>query len=234
MSDLFVMITKREHGSIATEHDQLYPGLESDGSVHFGRYDGAVTGPIAIRSASWTRRVMSLRRLNLEVSETTDWRLFGLSLYLTDARIVIVVDKPVDAATKRVGHLRYPWLHSVGYRPRQGLLYECELIVGMEQSQEGSEMPSNLMLRLVLDRHVDSAELAREIVHRLARHHLARGTLPASVVPAFQVLLDPPRLADPGKGRHATYWFGAFKHWPTGTEYILGEPEQGTWRGSRL
>ncbi|MER7251608.1 hypothetical protein [Kribbella sp. NPDC000426] len=234
MSDLFGMITQQVHGSIATRYDQLYPGLEADGSVHFSSYDGAVAGPIAIRGATWSRELMSLDSLNLRVSQATDWRYFDVSLYVTDARIVIVVDKPIDARTKWVGHLRYPWLHSVGYRPRQGILYDCELVLGMEQLQEGREMPTDCTLRLLLDRHDDSAELAREIVRRLARHHLGRGTLPASAVPEFQVLLDPPRLPDPTKGTHATYWLGAFKHCPTGTEYVRGQPEQGIWRGSKV
>jgi len=229
MSDLFSMITKRVHGSIATEYDQLYPGLEADGSVHFTSYDGEVAGPIPVRGVSWVRALLSLNGLNLRVVRETDWRHFDACLYLTDARLVVIVDKPADARTKWVGHLRYPWIHSVGYR--SSFLNESELVVGMEQVG-GAEMPTDCTLRFLLDRHDDSAELARRIVRRVARHHLARGTLPLSAVPGFQVLLDPPRLADPKNGDHATYWLGAFKHYPAGTEYVRGEPEQGTWYGS--
>jgi hypothetical protein len=229
--DLFAMITKQVHGSIATKYDQLYPGLEADGSVHFTSYDGEVAGPIAVRGVSWIRALMSLNGFNLRVSQETDWRYFDASLYLTDARIVVIVDKPVDARTKWVGHLRYPWIHSVGYRPQQSFLNECELVVGMEQNGGSEEMPTDCTLRFLLDRHDDSGELARQIVRRLAKHHLERGSLPSSAVPGFQVLLDPPRLADPKKGDHATYWLGAFKHYPAGTEYVRGDPEQGTWLG---
>jgi hypothetical protein len=101
----------------------------------------------------------------------------------------------------------------------------------MEQLEGGAEMPTDCTLRFLLDRYDDSGELARQIVRRLAQHHLGRGTLPATAVPGFQVLLDPPRLADPKKGDHATYWLGAFKHYPGGTEYIRGDPEGGTWLG---
>ena len=221
MPELFGMITKQVHGSIATKYDQLYPGLEADGSVHFTSYDGEVAGPIAVRGVSWIRALMSLNGFDLRVSQETDWRHFGADLYLTDARIVVIVDEPVDARTKWVGHLRY----------RSSFLNESELVVGMEQVEGGAEMPTDCTLRFLLDRHDDSGELAREIVRRVARHHLARGTLPSSAVPGFQVLLDPPRLADPKKGDHATYLLGAFKHYPAGTEYVRGEPEQGTWVG---
>jgi hypothetical protein len=101
----------------------------------------------------------------------------------------------------------------------------------MEQLEGSAEMPTDCTLRFLLDRHDDSGELARQIVRRLAQHHLGRGTLPAMAVPNFQVLLDPPRLADPKKGDHATYSLGAFKHDPGGTEYIRGDPEGGIWLG---
>ncbi|WP_405059200.1 hypothetical protein OG474_41645 [Kribbella sp. NBC_01505] len=232
MAGLFGMMAKQVHGSIATKYDQMYPGLDADGSVHFAEYDGEVVGPIAVRGVSWIRARMSLNGFNLRVNQETDWRYFDVSLYLTDARLVVVVDKPIDARTRRVGHLRYPWIHSVGYRPRQSFLNECELVVGMEQPEGGAEMPIDCTLRFLLNRTDDSAELARQIVRRLAGHHLARGTLPPTAIPGFEQLLDPPHLPDPKKGDHATYWFGAYKHYPAGAEYIFGEPEAGTWRGT--
>lgn len=233
MPDFFGMMTRQVHGSIATQHDLHYPGLEADGSVYFSAYDGRVAGPITVRGASWQRALMSLNGFNLSVIHDTEWRYFDVSIYVTDARIVVVVDKPVDARTRWVGHLRYPWIHSVGYRPKQGFLHECELVIGMEQVQEGHELPADFTLRLLLDRRDDSGELARQIVRRLARHHLGRGTLPEPVAAEFQILLDPPRLEDPPRGDHATYWLGAFKHYPAGAEYTCGKREQGTWLHTR-
>ena len=231
--ELFLMMTKQVHGSIEKWYDQIYPGLRSDGSLHFSEHDGEVTGPIAVKGASWTRELMSLNGFNLGVRKETDWRYFDISVYLTDARIVVSVDKPVDARTKWVGHVRYPWVNSVGYRRKQSFLNECELLIGMEQVPNGGadEMPTDCTLRFLLDLQVDSGDLARQIVQRIARHHLNRGTLPESAVLGFQALLDPPRLPTPRKGDHATYWMGAFKHYPEGTEYVVGKPEQGDWHG---
>jgi hypothetical protein len=112
------------------------------------------------------------------------------------------------------------------------VLYDCELIVCIEQQVDGpEEMPVAFTLKLLLDQQDDSAQLARQIVQRIAQHHLDRGSLPESAVQGFKELLDPPRLPDPPNGDHAIYPMGACKYYPYGTEYVIGSPEQGNWFG---
>lgn len=228
----FIMMQRHPYGGNERYSDQKSPNLDADGAVHFTEFDGEVLGPIPIRGASWTKELMSLDGFTIRVQKETEWRIFGISLYLTQSRLVLAVDKPVDATSRMAGQLRYPWVNSVGFRPRQSFLYDCELIVCIEQEVDGpEELPVAFTLKLLMDQQDDSGHLAQQIVQRIAQHHLDRGLLPESAVPGFKELLDPPRLPDPPKGDHAVYPMGACKYYPYGTEYVVGSPEQGAWFG---
>jgi hypothetical protein len=71
------------------------------------------------------------------------------------------------------------------------------------------------------------------VVGRLARHHLARGDLPAAAVREFEKLRDAVPLPDPVKGSHSTYAIPAFKPFPCGVDYTDGLQES-QWLGPIL
>lgn len=148
-----------------------------------------------------------------------------------DARpdtLVYLRVRDVDA----VGHVRYPWIGSVAFRPRQSFLNDCELVVqGRQDSEEAAGGTAYYGLTMILDRGTDSGELAQRLVRRPAGHHLDHGMLPSSARPLFEALRDPPRLPAPDKGDHATYALPAFKSYPEGVEYLLDRPVGGTWTG---
>ncbi|MFB8773342.1 CHAT domain-containing protein [Streptomyces broussonetiae] len=226
----FAMMSWHTHAA-AELSDRLHPRFGQDGRLLLTSYDGEASEPVPVRSAVWTRENVDLS--DLSMSSTTEWRLHGLSLHLTDARLVLVADKPDTRSRTLAGHIRHPWISSVAFRPKQSFLNDCELVIQCQQDTEHGTVTS-YRLALLLDRATDSAELAQCLVRRLARHHLNRGVLPNSARPPFETLCDAPRLPAPDRGDHAVYDLPAFKNYPEGVEYLLNQPVEGTWIGPGL
>lgn len=227
----FMMMKKYAPDGAGSREDVLHPRLEPDGQVRFTPFDGEVVGPVPVRGAVWTREDLDLAAFRS--ARSTEWRIFGLRLYVTAARLVLVADKPDAAARRIAGHVRYPWVTSIGFRPKQSFLNDCEVVV--ETQQEGTETTfTTHRLTLRFDDATDSGRLARLLVQQLASHHLADGTLPTSVRQGFEALRDAPVLPPPRKGKHATYRPPAFKCYPYGAEHLLGRPPEGAWIGAGL
>ncbi|MFG2981823.1 CHAT domain-containing protein [Streptomyces sp. NPDC048258] len=208
-------------------HTRFHP----DGRIRFSSFDGEVRGPIPVRGAWWTKETLDFA--SFRSTTETEWRLFGLSLYVTEARLVLVADEPDAEGRRLAGHIRYPWANSIGFRPKQSFLNDCEMVVEVQQDgADGND--SYYQLTLLFERDTDSGELARHLVRRLAAHHLDRGMLPDSVRAEFEALRDAPALPPPRKGEHAMYRPAAFKRYPYGAEYLLGRPVEDTWLGPGL
>ncbi|MGW1225063.1 CHAT domain-containing protein [Streptomyces sp. NPDC002530] len=211
--------------------DRLHPRFGRNGRLLFTPYDGEPAAPVAVRVAVWKKERLRLSALSM--STETAWRVRGAGLHLTDARLVLVVDEPDSRGRTLAGHIRYPWITTVAYRPKQSFLNDCELVVVCQQDSDPDTVEFS-RLTLVLPPEADSADLARRLVRRLARHHLDHGGVPAVTRPRFEALLDPPRLPLPEKGGHASYYLPAFKNYPEGVEYLDGRPAAGTWLGPGL
>ncbi|WP_419703226.1 hypothetical protein [Promicromonospora sp. NFX87] len=210
--------------------DRLSPNVLADGEIQFDDTDGQVLGPIPVRLARW--EIATFNPEQLSVRRETEWRIRGFNLLVTDARLVLVAHKPEKDSRRFAGHLRYPWITSIGFRPKQSFLNDCELVVGTQQEIAADVHYFN-ELTLTLHNEADSGELAQALVRRLARHHLDRGTLPDAVVAEFEVLREAERLPDPEKGSHAWYYPPAFKSYPYGVGYS-DQQDENTWRGPRL
>jgi hypothetical protein len=199
--------------------DLRNPRFLPDSRLRRSTFDGEVAGPVVLRAARYNTE--PFHALN-----TCEWRFMRSRLFLTDARLVVLVDKRDRQGRRFAGHIRYPWISAVGFRPQQGILDECELLIEIHQDDVGPRR-----LTLLLQKDTDSGELAQQLVRRIAGHHLDHGELPDAVVPSFEALRDAPRLLAPIKGQHATYWLDAYKSFPYGTEYVLDRPVEGTWIG---
>ncbi|MFD7865705.1 CHAT domain-containing protein [Streptomyces sp. NPDC059783] len=225
------MMMSRHTADGAGLSDRLHPRFGPERRLLLTAYDGEPPAPVPVRVASWKKERFHLDALRM--SSETEWRVHGVGLHLTDARLVVVVDKPDSRGRTLAGHIRYPWITTVSYRPKQSFLNDCELVVVCQQDN-GPDEVDFYRLTLVLPPEADSGDLARRLVRRLARHHLDHGGLPAAARPRFEALLEPPRLPDPDKGRHASYFLPAFKTYPEGVEYLGGGPAEGTWLGPDL
>ncbi|THA60169.1 CHAT domain-containing protein [Streptomyces sp. A0958] len=226
----FMMMSRHTHDEAGLP-DRLHPRFGPDGRLLLTPYDGEASAPVPVRTATWTRESFDFSALS--TSSETEWRVHGVSLHLTDARLVLVVDKPDAQGRTLAGHIRYPWISTVAFRPKQSFLNDCELVVHCQQDT-GPDTTDFYRLTLLLNRETDSEALARHLVRRLAQHHVSNGELPSIARPLFEALRDPPHLPAPDKGAHATYGLPAFKTYPEGVEYVSGQPVEGTWIGPAL
>ncbi|MFE0364698.1 CHAT domain-containing protein [Streptomyces griseoaurantiacus] len=230
--DSFIMLSRHTFGEESVS-DRLHPRFGADGRLLLTSYDGEAYGPVPVRMAEWRKEDFDTGEFRM--NSTTEWRQHRLSLQLTDARLVLTVDRPDAQGRTLAGHIRYPWISAVGFRPKQSFLHDCELVVQCQQDTEGTDIGATFYrLVLLLDREADSAGLAQHLVRRLARHHLAHASLPTALRPSFEALRTAPLLPTPAKGDHATYFLPAFKSYPEGAEYVLGAPVEGTWLGPKV
>ncbi|WP_410663473.1 hypothetical protein [Amycolatopsis sp. lyj-84] len=227
--DQFRMLARHTHDQQG-KGDRLSPNVLPDGGVELHAADGQVAARVAVRGASWEIDTFDVMRLSTRTE--TEWRVSGLRLFVTDTRLILLADKPLKDGRRFAGHLRYPWISSVGYRPKQSVLNDCELVLSTQQDLSEDLTYFNRLV-LVLSSDIDSGRLAREVVGRLARHHLARGGLPAAVVSEFEKLRDAEPLPDPVKGSHATYFIPAFKPYPYGVDYT-DHSQESQWLGPNL
>ncbi|MFD1044524.1 hypothetical protein ACFQ1S_02420 [Kibdelosporangium lantanae] len=227
--DQFRMLGRHTHDQQGL-NDRLSPNVLPDGGVELHTTDGNVTTRVAVRGASWNIDTFDVVRLSAHTE--TEWRVHGMSLFITDTRLILLADKPLKDGRRFAGHLRYPWISSVGFRPKQSFLNDCELVVTTQQDMSEDLTYFNRLV-LVLPTETDSGRLATELVHKLARHHLTHGNLPARTIPEFEKLTNAERLEDPAKGSHATYAIPAFKPYPYGVDYT-DTSQENQWLGPNL
>ncbi|MDX3214076.1 CHAT domain-containing protein [Streptomyces sp. ME02-6991-2B] len=228
--DPFMMMSRHTHDGAGLS-DRLHPRFDRNGRLLFTSYDGDPSSPVPVRMAKWAKEKFDFSAM--VTSSETEWRVHDVSLRLTDTRLVLVADRPDAQGRTLAGHIRYPWISTVAFRPKQSFLNDCELVIQCQQDT-GSDSTDFYRLTLLLPRETDSGDLARHLVRRLARHHLTHGNLPDTVRPRFEPLRDPPHLPLPAKGDHASYYLPAFKTYPEGVEYLDGRPAEGTWIGPDL
>lgn len=235
----FGLLARREAGSFDRLYDRCFPSRFADGAIAFGPNDGRVSGPITVEGALWRSAPIADLRFPLP----TQWRLFSVtgglrkrrtvSLYVTDSRLVLAVNNPPSAEHPDdllLGHIRYPWITGVSFRPKQRWLYDCELVIGMQQAMEAEPREHReFQLELMLDEGVDSGALARDIAQRLARHRLTFDDLPPRAREAFEAMSHCERLADPARGDHSTYWTQAFMPYPYGSDEAGDGDILGSW-----
>jgi len=210
------------------EDGRLYPlPDEQKGSVRMEQWDGEplrLTGSALViqelRSGKW-RTLQRLRDVKLD-------------LLITDSRLVVSCSKfdkgggwigfggggvvlalaangvsKARAAHRRhgkllVGHVRYPWLRCVGYKPKAGWGSSEEIRLGVvARSRDGERQ--ELFLNIALPKNVDSAAVARAVVMRAAAYRLTHTEVQDEDRPRFEELSEGPRLATPEPKKFALY-----------------------------
>jgi hypothetical protein len=229
--DVFCIRTMGE-----TDNQAMFPALDDSGKVSREPLDGErhqhlVANAMVVRDAtgSKTRNITELRDIRADV-------------FITDARLIMMCAKydkgggwigspglslALNAASKirasrrsrgkvLVGHVRYPWLSSVGFSPKQGWLDEevLRLVV-----QDGTADPRRLLVvDLSLPKETDSAAVAREIMLRAVTYRTAHDELSEDEHAGFQELAvsAPPR---PQPKNFALYRMPTSWHAMPGTAY---------------
>lgn len=203
--------------------ETMFPGLDGGGKVNQELLDGdsaqqLVARAIAVRDVGGgkARTIVEVREIRAEV-------------VITDARVILLCSKydkgggwvgtPGTAlmlnavsklraarrsrGTALVGHIRYPWLISVGFSPKQGWLDEevLRLVV-----RDGTADPSRLLVvDLNLPKETDSGAVARAIMLRAVQYRTTHETLTDDELAGFRQLAESPELARPQPKKFAVY-----------------------------
>ncbi|MET7280807.1 hypothetical protein ABZS29_21390 [Kribbella sp. NPDC005582] len=196
-----------------TADGAMFPALNDDGKVGREQLDGdrsqhLVATSIAVREvgANQTRSIMELSDIQADLF-ITDARLImmcakydkgggwfgspGMALALNAVSKVLASRR--SRGTVLVGHVRYPWLSSVAFSPKQGWLDEETLRLVV---RDGTASPSRLLLvDLALPKTADSAAIARAIMLRAVAYRTTHEELNEAEQAGFRALeaSNPPR-----------------------------------------
>jgi hypothetical protein len=201
----------------ASSNRVLYPSLSDDGSIATDESDGEVLGPFAAEFGRCDRTAVLV---NLSAQRKREWLAPKFELIVTANRIAYRTTRPAADGTFQAGHLRYSWISSVAFRPRQGILIPCTLTVdtNLEVADESTALKW-ITVSFDFPRVFDSGTLAQKMVQRAARHALAQPGRPAAALNALQELVGVAKLPDPPKKDLATYDIAAYRLWPGSTEW---------------
>lgn len=217
-----------------------YPTLNSDLTIEWDFLDGKITGPI-LASAVSVRQHDPGKNKFVVVTSLSDVRI---SCYVTEARIALVCPKydkgggwfgggmamAMNAGSKLLaarrrrgtaltGHIRYPWVKSIYFQPKQGILGDESLRIIYES--DGSLM----YLSLILDKSTDSSALAFGMMERVVAYRQADTDIFGEAeAQAFKNLLAAGNVGNPEKGRMAGYDFPTNWHAPGGERYTPPGP----------
>jgi hypothetical protein len=214
--------------------DGLHPILSDaaiPGMIAMDGYDG----PNVLKVVATAVRVLEIRGGDLKT--LAQFREVKIDVYITDGRLALACEKydkgggwvgfggagllvavtanavsKARAASRRrgkflVGHIRYPWLKSIGASSKSG--WASSEAIRLGYSENGSGATVHKLLELTLPKNIDAALLAQEITHRAAAYRLAYyPSMPAEQRAEFTSLSQAPRLAPPPKKF-------AFHHMPT-------------------
>jgi hypothetical protein len=236
----FVVLNDREHGNEGKYYDRKWPTLRADGSLWTSPEDGDVLGPFPVRAniqytTAFPGNMESFEAIGRALrNRETVYRLFHFQMFVTESRVVLVQNKPPAEGHQIVGHLRFPWITSVGFRPKQSLLNECTLELKFQESMDDGDGGVWFHdVELTFEKTFDSGSLAQTIVRRMAAHHL-RLELPDVVTTDVRELLAVERLPNPAKGELSEYFSPVFVYFPYGAEYIGDDVEKAAWFGPKL
>lgn len=244
MAERHVVLTNSTLGSSDLYHDRRYPTLTASGEVVYGVEDGEVLGPYRVRANVQDTNLLPHHEtvpdlttmVNMYAETETVYRLFGFDVYVTQARVIFVHDKELEPGTKTVGHIRYPWINSVGFRPKQSFLNTATLALGFQEDLPGRQGTAFHTVELEFDNSFHPGPLALAIVQRISQHQLRHGA-PEAARADFEAFLAPEMLPDPPKGELSEYYLPAFLPFPLGAAYV-GDGNEGdvasAWLGPSL
>lgn len=237
-----VIMGDRDHGSDAIYHDRLRPILTLDGRLWTSPEDGEVLGPFPVRAnIQYTTALPGDLESFVDIGRALNtqdcvYRIFDAQLFVTESRVVVIQTKAAGPGKVAVGHLRFPWITSIGFRPKQSFLNESTLELAFQEDMTTTDDGGVWFhtLELTFAKTFHPGALAQTIARRLASHHLRHG-VPEAVASDFRELLNAELLPDAKRGELSKYFCPAFVPFPYGAAYIEdGFTDEIVWRGPRL
>lgn len=221
-------------GDADKHHDRTRPTLEADGRLHMDPEDGRVLATVDARSVIQTVRTLENTEDLWEMTKAfgrseTYFRMFHFRLVVTEARLIWEQTEPAGSATKMVGHLRFPWISVVAFRPKQSFLNDALMRLEFNQDFPVAERGGWFhTVDLGFHKDFNPGPLAHLVAQQIARHHLKYGA-PDSATQALQALAAIAPVADPAKGQEAPYYIPAHATYPGCVDYIGDGIVGGEW-----
>lgn len=214
--------------------DRFNPRLDDDGRIAYSPEDGVPSEAVAVSCV--TQRVATLDKAadlaetagSLAQPELSDWKK-GCEVWVTDSRVLFRQVETREPGLAVVGQIRFPWIASVEFRPKQSFVYESILNLSLWESFEDSSRGSWLhTIEFKFPKTYHPGLVAQRVVRRIAAHHMAHGA-PAEAAAALGALSNAPLLPDPPKGELSMYALPAFVNVPGGAAYIGDEIPEAEW-----
>lgn len=232
---------RRVNPSDARGYDELlYPTFNADGNLKYYPADG---DDVEIFDVDVSRHYFSKFTSGLSLThslksvepEKRSEEVYNCVLAVTDARLILMSTVHRWSDDRNVSHVWYPWISGITYRPKQSFLLDAVLNVSFRQDfplvDRGMWWHR---IEFGLGKGVDSGELARTVVSRIARHHLRHG-VHDSARAEVAALVEPRKLAAPDKGSTATYILPAFVAFPGGVPHVgSGTEIAWQWNGPNI
>ncbi|MFI8774636.1 Clp protease N-terminal domain-containing protein [Gordonia sp. NPDC062954] len=234
LSEAFCVLGTATPGDFASKFDRYIPRLHADGSVALAADDGIA------RAAGRTRELVHWVSTLEDDGDLTGLLLnYGkrdiqslekdLNVYLTDARIVFIANGEVRSG-RTVGHVRYPWVSAVSWRPDLGVGRRPTVTLHMDQDFPVKALGSWMhYVEMRFPKGFHPGSLALDIARRVSAHNLAHGA-PQRAHEALRAMADAPRRVDPPKGQEDMIVIPAHVECPLGAEYIGDCPDRAEWR----
>ena len=233
ITESHAVISKVAFGDATKFHDRTRPTLEADGRIHLDSEDGRILASVDVRSM--VQRVSTLENTGdlVEMARSfapeTYFRLFHFRLVVTEARLIWEQEKPAGPGVKMVGHLRFPWISTVSFRPKQSFLREAQLSLEFDQDFPVAALGGWFhTVELGFDKRFSPGSLAHLVVQQVARHHLQHGA-PDDVTRALEALATVAPVPDPPNGKEARYVIPVHATYPGCVDYIGDGIVGGEW-----
>jgi hypothetical protein len=219
------VLAKAKFGEADRYFDRKQPRLEADGSVHLDSEDGQVVTSADFQTL--IQRVATLENTGdlwemtrAAVRPKVTLMFHDLRLFVTETRIIWEQKKLIGPELRLVGHLRYPWISAVHFRPKQSLLNEPVLQLDFHEPFPAAGLGGWFhQVQLVFPKSFHPGGLAQTIVQQIARHHLRHGH-PAVARERLEALANAALLPDPPKGDTAEYFMPIHVEYPFGAHYV--------------
>ncbi|MBF6180206.1 Clp protease N-terminal domain-containing protein [Nocardia otitidiscaviarum] len=236
LSESFGLFGISTLGDADTKYDRYLPRLFRDGSIAFGDVDGSRIESVKVREvAQWvstfednddlTFAILSAGKRDLRTICTES------TMYVTDARVAFVQDKVKNPNERIVGHVRYPWIDAVVWRPRLGRFKRPMLQVWMHEDFPVKHLGSwSHYVEIEFDGPVDTAAIALDIARRVCAHNLAHGA-PAWIHDQLREQSQITHLPEPDDTGEGLWGSPATISCPHGAEYIGDSPSPAEWIG---
>lgn len=234
LSEAFGLLGTSTLGDSASKYDRHLPRLNRDGSIALSDIDGSRIEAVHVREvAQWVSTIEDNDDLThaLLSAGKRKLRTYGkrLTMHVTDARVVFMEDKAKNPDERVVGHIRYPWIDAIVWRPRLGRFARQQVQIWMHQDFPVKHLGTwDHYIEIEFDDAVDGAPLALDLVRRVSAHNLVHGA-PAWVHDRLREQAQTTALPEPDESGEVLWECPASVSCPHGAEYIGDLPGPATW-----